>query len=81
MPQQVKKYVEDANKKSQGKFNAKNQEYQNEVENLKPTKLGKCDYCSKTCDVVCSRCSTYFCGLECQQLAWPEHRHYCGKPK
>ncbi|KAF8967549.1 hypothetical protein BDZ97DRAFT_1656465 [Flammula alnicola] len=41
----------------------------------------QCAYCEEVKEkdlMICSRCKlAYYCGRECQRLAWPSHKRYC----
>ena len=41
-------------------------------------KVGCCDFCSKTCTLLCSGCNvTTFCNDFCIQEGWKKHKSYC----
>ncbi|XP_067637516.1 protein vreteno [Eurosta solidaginis] len=84
MPEESKKFIEGKSSQSLGSYDATRRTYENNHKDRKigrPVDIGKCANCQGLCDIVCARCQTYFCGLECQRKAWPQHRQFCGKEK
>ncbi|XP_017479308.1 PREDICTED: protein vreteno isoform X1 [Rhagoletis zephyria] len=82
MPEKSKNFVEEKSRQSLGSYDTARRVYENNHEGRKigrPVNVGQCTYCQRICDIVCARCQTYFCGLECQRTAWPKHRQICGK--
>lgn len=84
MTEKSKTYIEEKSRQSLGGYDSSRQIYENNHNNRaigRPIDIGQCANCNRTCDIVCARCQTYFCGLECQRKAWPKHRQICGKEK
>lgn len=84
MAEKSKNFVEEKFRQSLGSYDAARRVYENNHEGRKierPVHVGQCANCQRICDIVCARCQTYFCGLECQRKAWPKHRQICGKEK
>ncbi|XP_049311915.1 protein vreteno isoform X2 [Bactrocera dorsalis] len=82
MSEQSKTYIEEKSRQSLGGYDWSRQIYENNHNNRgieRPKDIGQCANCDRSCDIVCARCQTYFCGLECQRKAWPKHRQICGK--
>lgn len=82
MSEKSKTYIEEKSRQSVGSYDSLRQIYENNHNNRqigRPLDIGQCANCNRTCDIVCARCQTYFCGLECQRKAWPKHRQICGK--
>nr|XP_014085370.1 protein vreteno-like isoform X1 [Bactrocera oleae] len=82
MTEKSKTYIEEKSRQSLGGYDSSRQLYENNHNNRaigRPIDIGQCANCNRTCDIVCARCQTYFCGLECQRKAWPKHRQICGK--
>ncbi|XP_054729737.1 protein vreteno [Anastrepha obliqua] len=84
MPQKTKNFIEEKSHKSLGSYDPTSRTYENNHEARqigRPLDIGQCANCQRTCDIVCARCQTYFCGLECQRQAWPNHRQICSKER
>ncbi|XP_011190272.1 protein vreteno [Zeugodacus cucurbitae] len=82
MSEKSKTYIEEKSSKSLGGYDSSRQIYENNHNDRRigrPINIGHCANCNQSCDIVCARCQTYFCGLECQRKAWPNHRQICGK--
>ncbi len=49
--------------------------------NTNTTDVRNCDQCGKAnAKSQCSRCKkAYYCGKECQKLAWKDHKKTCNK--
>lgn len=80
MPQKGKQFIEDKQKTTVGKYDSDKGIFSKPSENYENAKIGSCEHCGKNCDLVCPRCMTPFCSLECQKAEWTRHRYICGKP-
>ena len=38
-----------------------------------------CDKCGRAASLCCSRCTVFYCDVECQRAAWPTHKKVCAK--
>lgn len=82
MPEKTKKFVQQKHADSKGAYHEQEEKFLHSAEGLeRPNDIGKCSQCELDCDIVCSRCSQYYCSVECQLKDWPQHRYVCGKPK
>ncbi|XP_073828549.1 vreteno [Musca autumnalis] len=82
MPQNIRDFVAKKHKESSGTFSPSTGKYVNKIDGFeKPSQIGKCNICERECDTICSRCSVYYCSVNCQKNDWQTHRYMCGKPK
>ncbi|XP_061393740.1 protein vreteno [Musca vetustissima] len=82
MSDNMRDFVTKKHKESSGRYSPSTGIYVNKVNGFeKPSKIGKCNVCKRECDTICSRCSVYYCSVDCQKSDWQEHRYICGKPK
>uniref|UniRef100_A0A1I8Q5E5 Tudor domain-containing protein 1 n=1 Tax=Stomoxys calcitrans TaxID=35570 RepID=A0A1I8Q5E5_STOCA len=82
MNEHTKNFVAKKHGESTGHYNASSAKYVNKLGGIeKPNKFGICIKCESECDSICSRCSTYYCSVDCQKSDWQQHRYKCGKPE
>ncbi|XP_075159360.1 vreteno [Haematobia irritans] len=80
IPDDTRKFVVKKHNESIGQYCESAEQYTNKSCGIdKPDNIGKCTTCSRSCDSICSRCSTYYCSLDCQKSNWQQHRYICGK--
>lgn len=82
MSENTKKFITQRHAESSGVYQEKEDKFVHSADGLeKPKNISECLQCGLNCDTVCSRCSQYYCSVECQLKNWPQHRYICGKPK
>lgn len=81
MPQSTRDFVNRKHSESIGRYSPSREMYMNKMNGSFPENFDKCTYCNRECDIICSRCSVYYCSIECQKSDWQNHRYVCGKPR